>query len=122
MEVTSGTAVKLTITAGRGRGDITGVALRDDRPFAGAMVVLVPADPGHNQILFRRDQSDSDGTFTLPSVVPGAYTALAIEDGWELEWTNPEVLRNYLSRGVAVRVQANGKYDIKVAVQEKASN
>lgn len=117
MEVASGTAVKLTITAGRGRGDITGVASRDGRPFAGAMVVLVPADPGHNQILFRRDQSDSDGTFTLPAVVPGAYTALAIEDGWELEWTNPEVLRNYMSRGVAVRVQPNGKYDIKVAVQ-----
>lgn len=118
MEVAPGAAVKLTITAARGRGDITGVALRDDKPFAGAMVVLVPADPGHNQILFRRDQSDSDGTFTLPSVVPGAYTALAIEDGWELEWTNPDVLRNYTSRGVAVHVQANGKYDIKVAVQQ----
>jgi hypothetical protein len=117
MEVAPGTAVKLTITAARGRGDITGVALRDGKPFAGAMVVLVPADPGHNQILFRRDQSDSDGTFTLPSAVPGDYTALAIEDGWELEWTNPEVLRNYTSRGVAVHVQPNGKYNIKVAVQ-----
>jgi len=117
LEVAAGTTVKLTISAAHGEGQVTGVALRDGRPFAGAMVVLVPADPAHNQILFRRDQSDSDGTFTLPGVVPGAYTTLAIEDGWELEWTNPEVLKNYMSRGVAVRVQPKGKYDIKVAVQ-----
>jgi hypothetical protein len=118
MDVAPGTAVKLTIVAARGEGEITGVATRDGRPFAGAMIVLVPADPAHNEMLFRRDQSDSDGTFTLPSVVPGAYTALAIENGWELEWTNPEVLKPYLRQGVAVRVQPKGKYEIKVVVQE----
>jgi hypothetical protein len=118
MDVAPGSAVKLTITAARGEGQVTGVATRDGRPFAGAMIVLVPADPAHNEMLFRRDQSDSDGTFTLPAVVPGAYTALAIESGWELEWTNPEVLKNYLGRGIAVRVQPKGKYEIKVVVQE----
>ena len=99
------------------QSEVIGVALRDGRPFAGAMIVLVPADPAHNEILFRRDQSDSDGAFTLTGVVPGAYTVLALENGWELEWTNPEVLKSYLGGGVPVRVQAKGKYDIKVAVQ-----
>jgi len=117
MEVAPGTAVKLTITAARGQGEVKGVALRDGHGFAGAMIVLVPADPAHNEMLFRRDQSDSDGTFTLPGVVPGAYTVLAIENGWELEWTNPEVLKPYLGQGVPVRVQPKGKYEIKVAVE-----
>jgi hypothetical protein len=117
LEVAAGATVKLTISAAHGEGQVTGVALRDGRRFAGAMIVLVPADPAHNEMLFRRDQSASDGTFILHGVVPGAYTALAIEDGWELEWMNPEVLKNYMSAGVAVRVQPNGKYDIKVVVQ-----
>jgi len=54
--------------------------------------------------LFRRDQSDSDGSFTLPDIVPGMYTVVAIADGWELEWTNPEVLKPYLAGGVKVEV------------------
>lgn len=117
IEIRPGTAMKLTITAASGQGAIKGTALREGKPRAGAMIVLVPADPVHNQVLFRRDQSDSDGTFTLPNVVPGAYTLLAIENGWELEWMKPEVLRNYLGGGVPVQVQVNGKYDVKVQVQ-----
>jgi hypothetical protein len=117
VEVVPGAAVKLTIAAARGEGEVAGVALRNGRPMAGVLVILVPADPEHNQILFRRDQSDSDGTFTLPSVVPGIYTLVAIENGWELEWTKAEVLKPYLGQGVAVRVQPKGKYDLKLAVQ-----
>jgi hypothetical protein len=117
VEVTPGAAVKLTIAAARGEGEVAGVASRNGRPMAGILVILVPSDPEHNQILFRRDQSDSDGTFTLPSVVPGAYTLVAIENGWELEWTKPEVLKPYLGQGVAVRVQPKGKYDMKIPVQ-----
>jgi protocatechuate 3,4-dioxygenase beta subunit len=112
-----GSNVKLKIEMARGMGNINGVALRDGKPFAGAMVVLVPPDPGHNEIMFRRDQSDSDGSFSLPGVVPGLYTVVAIEKGWELEWTNPAVLQKYLGSGTAVTVQPNSKQDLKVAVQ-----
>ncbi len=31
--------------------------------------------------------------------MPGAYTLLAIENGWELEWANPAVLESYLPQG-----------------------
>jgi hypothetical protein len=117
IELRSGSTVNLTISTARGQGEINGIASREGKPLAGAMIVLVPADPAHNQVLFRRDQSDSDGSFTLPQVVPGAYTLLALEHGWELAWMDPEVLKNYLGRGVAVRVQPNGKYELKVVVQ-----
>ena len=117
IEIQPGHPVKLAISAARGEGAITGTALRDGKPCAGAMIVLVPADPAHSQVLFRRDQSDSDGTFTLPQVVPGAYTVLAIENGWKLEWMNPEVLKNYLAGGTRIQAQPNGKYNVKVTVQ-----
>jgi hypothetical protein len=117
VDIRAGSEVKLAITAANGQGSITGSAVRESKPVGAAMIVLVPADSAHNQVLFRRDQTNTDGSFTLPNVVPGAYTLLAIERGWELEWTNPEVLKNYMSGGVPVSVQANGKYDLKVPVQ-----
>lgn len=117
LEVKGNAPVKLNVVLTRGLGQITGVALRDDKPAAGMMIVLAPDDPLHHPQLFRRDQSDSDGTFTLPSVVPGKYTVLAIADGWELNYRSPDVLKPYLSQGTSVQVQAKGKYDVKVKAQ-----
>jgi len=48
---------------------------------------------------FRRDQSDLDGSFALPNVVPGAYTAVAIEDTWDLDWSKPNVIAHYAKSG-----------------------
>jgi len=117
IEIRGTDPVKLTMVIAVGEGEITGTALRDGSPFAGAMIVLVPADPGHNNVLFRRDQSDSDGTFTLPNVVPGKYTLLALENGWDIAWTNPDVLEPLLPLGEAVEVQPHGKYNLRPRVQ-----
>src|SRR5262249_14544774 len=68
--------VKVNMVVAKGEGTVRGTAMQSDKPFAGAMIVLVPADAADNQVLFRRDQSDSDGTFTLANVVPGRYTVL----------------------------------------------
>ena len=68
------------------------------------MVVLVPKNPEANHELFRRDQSDLDGTFTFRSVIPGAYTAIAIENGWDLDWSKPAVLLRYAARGQNILV------------------
>jgi carboxypeptidase family protein len=117
LEIKGGGPVRLTMTAVQGEGEISGVALREGKPVAGAMVVLVPADPANNRVLFRRDQSDSDGTFRLSDVVPGRYALLAIEDGWELEWANPDVLKKFMPQAEPVVVEPRGKYSVKVKVQ-----
>jgi hypothetical protein len=54
--------------------------------------------------MVRRDQSNSDGSFVMRDAVPGQYTAVAIEDGWALDWTRPEVIGRYLPGGIAVTV------------------
>jgi hypothetical protein len=119
IEIGGAGAIQLSIVASQGIGRIDGTAVsRDDaKPMAGAMVLLVPSDPADNAILIRRDQSDSDGTFTLSSVVPGHYTLLAIRNGWDLEWMNPAVLKSYLERGELVEVQKRGEYKFNVGVQ-----
>lgn len=120
VEIGPGAAVKLTLVLSQGLGQINGVALRDDTPVPGVLILLVPEDSAAIPQLFRLDQSDSDGTFTLASAVPGKYTVVAIEHGWGLEWGNPKVLKPYLAGGVPIQVEAKGKYDIKVKIQPPA--
>ena len=110
-------SVHIAATVGRGVAQVDGIALRGGQPFAGAMIVLVPRDAANNSPLFRRDQSDSDGTFTLPNVIPGQYTVLALANGWDLEWGNPAVLQPYLQGGEAVQITGDGKLQIEVQVQ-----
>jgi hypothetical protein len=109
--------VTLTVTAATGTSIINGTASKNSKPIGGAMVLLVPSDIEGEQPLFRRDQSDSDGTFTLPGVLPGKYTLLVIANGWDLEWANPDVLAPYLKKGTNVLVEPNHKYDFEVAAQ-----
>ena len=109
--------VNVTITAARGSAKITGIALKNDKPAPGAMIVLAPLDLKSNLALFRRDQADSDGTFALNFVVPGRYTLMAIEDGWDLEWADPDVLQEYIATGESVQIVANGKIEVKVKVK-----
>lgn len=117
VEIGPGSNVHLAAIASSGQAQVDGTALHDQAPFASAMIVLVPQDPADNAPLFRRDQSDSDGTFTLPDVVPGQYTVIAIANGWDLDWSNPAVLQPYLKRGAAVQVPPNGKLQVKAQVQ-----
>jgi hypothetical protein len=112
-----GTSVQMAITMSASLGQVDGVAQLKDKPKAGAMIVLVPNDPDVNASLFRRDQSDSDGTFTLHDVVPGKYTVIAIADGWDLEWDKPSVLKPYMNLGQKLEVNPKGKYQVKVPVQ-----
>jgi hypothetical protein len=115
--ISPGAEVRMAIILSRGVGEINGTALHQGKGVSGVLVLLVPDNPQNHVALFRRDQSDSDGTFALHQVVPGHYTLLAIENGWDLEWTNPAVLRPFLGKGQPLVVEPSGKYDIKVAVQ-----
>jgi len=108
---------QLTIIASRALGTVNGTALNADTPVPGAMIVLVPQDPVAQSYLIRRDQSDSDGTFTLAQVVPGRYTVIALRNGWEMEWNSPEAIRGYLARGTSVVVDATSKLEVRVEVQ-----
>ena len=83
---------------------VEGFARKGEKGVAGVMVLLVPRDPAAFPDLVRRDQSDSDGSFALRDAAPGQYTVVAIEDGWGLDWTRPEVIGRYLPGGVAVTV------------------
>ena len=102
--VTAGSSPSVSLTVVSGSLNVEGIAKKAGKPFAGAMVVLVPKNPDGNRDLFRRDQSDLDGTFNLQNVVPGSYTVLAIENGWDLDWSQPGVIAAYVNRGRTIEV------------------
>jgi hypothetical protein len=101
------TPLTLSVVMTRIDTRVEGFALKDGKGLPGVMVVLVPRNPASNLSLFRRDQSDSDGSFSLRNVAPGRYTVVAIEDGWELDWAVPNVIERYLPQGLAVTVTAS---------------
>jgi hypothetical protein len=111
--------VQLTIKMGTGVGQVTGVAKVEGKPTAGVMVLLAPETWQNLQEDSRLDQSDSDGTFALGGILPGKYLLVAIEDGWDLEWTNETVLKPYLMKGQTLQISANEQKKVVVEVQHK---
>lgn len=101
--------VLLAATIAKGVANITGYAKHGGKGVGGVMILLVPRDPNANRDLFRRDQSNSDGSFSLSRVVPGEYTLVAIEDGWDLDWARPEVDARYLAGGQKLEITADRK-------------
>jgi hypothetical protein len=114
-------SVRLKIVLSQGFARIDGTVLRDEKPVSETMVVLVPERLEGNNDLIRRDQSDSDGTFSLYRVLPGRYTVVAIENGWDLDWQNPVVLRPYLAHGQTMQVTAARNYKVSLKAQNSAT-
>jgi hypothetical protein len=100
--------VQLVVTVGnQERNEVTGFVRQGGKAASGVMVVLVPKDLTQIAELVRRDQSNSDGSFSLYQVSPGQYTVVAIQDGWDLEWFRPEVLAGFLPMGTPVTIKVD---------------
>ena len=115
LTLTGGASASVSLTLVSGSAEVQGTVKRAGTAFAGAMVVLVPKSPETDRSLFRRDQSDLDGTFSLRGVVPGSYTVLAIENGWDLDWSQPGVIGAYLKGGRTIEVVNQGSRPINLA-------
>jgi len=99
LSVTPGASLDLTVSLVGGAVTLEGFVKRRDKPVAGVMVALVPKDPESHLEMFRRDQSDLDGSFVLRGVIPGSYTIVAVEDAWGFQWMQPGVLARYVQHG-----------------------
>ena len=117
IQIAGGKPVQLEIEMSTTLSKVNGTARRDGKPVAGAMILLVPEDAEINLPKFRRDESDSDGTFTVIDVLPGRYRMLAIEDGWDLEWANLSLLKKRLEHAQKIEVQPSKSYQTAVEVE-----
>ena len=118
-DLTPGSSLSVSALLLGGSTRVEGFVRRSGKAAAGVMVVLVPADAESNIELFRRDQSDFDGSFILRDVVPGSYTVIAIEDGWNVDWSVPTVLARYTPRGQKLTIgpQAQGSVSLQESLE-----
>src|SRR5580693_2856386 len=117
LNVTAGASMTITLSLVGGTVNVEGFARRAGKAISGAMVVLVPKNPESNRELFRRDQSDQDGSFLLRSVIPGSYTIVAIENGWDLDWSRPGVIEHYAKQGQTITVTDHTQTTMHLAEQ-----
>ena len=117
IQITGGKPVELTIEMSSSLAKLNGTVRRDGKPVTGAMILLVPDDAEINLPKFRRDQSDSDGTYTLRDVLPGKYRVLAIDGGWDLEWGNLALLKGRLEHARKIEVQPSKSYQTELEVE-----
>jgi hypothetical protein len=115
LEFVAGASIEATVTIVGGQTVVEGVAKHNGKGVPGAMIVMVPNNPEENGELFRRDQSDLDGTFSLGTVIPGEYTVVAIENGWDLNWSQPGVISHYLEKGQKVIVPPTAQEPVHVS-------
>lgn len=118
VEVAEGSTTKISVIVAEGTSKIDGIALKDGAPFAGGMILLVPQNLSRTDFI-RRDQSDSDGTFTLQEVPPGRYTLLAIDNGHDLAYAEPGVINPYLGNGQVIDVPVANGAELSVKVQHR---
>jgi len=109
IEIAPGATAELSVFLASGKMVIEGVVKQGERPAAGIMVALVPKDPEAHLEMFRRDQSDQDGTFVVRDVIPGSYTIVAVEDAWGFPWLQPGVLGRYLLHGQNLNITESMK-------------
>ena len=115
LEIAAGSSIEGTVSLIGGQTIVQGVAKRDGKGVPGAMIVMVPKDPEAHGELFRRDQSDLDGSFSLGTVIPGEYTIVAIENGWDLNWSQPGVIAHYVEKGRRVLVAPTAQEPVRLA-------
>jgi hypothetical protein len=98
----------LTVHVASGRASLSGIATLGGKPVIGAMVLLVPItieEPDSIRFL-RQDQTNTDGSFDIASVIPGQYILIAIDHGWQINWGDRSTLRRYLTHGVPVELKS----------------
>jgi len=110
----------LNLQVADGRASVTGIANKDGKPSAGAMVLLVPATLGNPDGLniIRRDQTNTDGSFDLDDVLPGQYILIAIDRGWQVNWKDSSTLNGYMLHGVPLELRPEAS--VKEEIQAQA--
>ena len=114
----------LTIRFAAGRASLSGVATLKGKPLVGGLAMLVPItvdQPGSITEL-RRDQTNTDGSFDIAAIIPGQYILIAIDHGWNINWSDPSTLNHYLSKGVPLDLRTPAEREARILRQAGSLN
>ena len=118
LTVSEGGKTPLEIVLALDGVQIEGVGLnKDDKPVAGATVVLAP-EPAFRGRADRFDNctTDQNGRYKFENVTPGDCKVFAWDDVEPGAWFDPDFFREIESRGRAVKLEAKGHESAQVHV------
>ena len=79
------------------------------------MALATAAAPSREDFAALLEDSFAHGNLQEGAVIKG--TVVAIENGWELDWQNPAVLRPFVEHGERIEVTGARAYKISVSAQ-----
>jgi hypothetical protein len=94
---------------------INGVVSKDQQPFPGATVALVPDPPQRGEMrLFKSATTDPLGHFALQGISPGDYKVFAWESIESGAYTSSEFLQPYENLGASVHITEGSHNSMQV--------
>jgi hypothetical protein len=98
------------------------VADEEDKPSAGAIVVLVP-DPAHRQLKSRyyTATADQNGHFIALGIHPGEYTVVAWDSAESLDYAAPDTLEVADKQGQTLKLEGGGRTVVELKALPSAA-
>jgi hypothetical protein len=108
-------SLELTLSSGVAR--LEGTVMKDQQPFPGATVVLVPDSERRSQpSYYRQTLSNRQGRFALQNIIPGDYEVFAWQEIERGSYLDPDFLSQFEDRGKAVSLKEGSTLNLQLDV------
>jgi hypothetical protein len=115
MQFSSSDSGTLEVLLSSGGGRIDGSILDErQRGVASTMAVLIPDRQRERSDLYKTAMSDANGFFSLRSITPGDYHLFAWEALDPYAYFDPDVMRQFESKGKPVHIAESAKENVNV--------
>jgi hypothetical protein len=118
----------LTVPEG-GTTEAIEITLRKDGASVSGNVRAAGAAPASGMVLLVSSRAPrlvrvariENGTFEIGDLAPGSYRAIAIDQADDLEYSNPDALRDYLTKGqdVTLGPKQESRVDLELVQRER---
>ena len=92
------------------------------KPIPNAIIVLVPVDESNRPDRYKTATARGVGRFQIEGIAPGDYTAFSWEALEDNSWFDPNVVRQFESKGKLVHVVATLNQELQLTQIPAASN
>lgn len=120
VEITAGATIHRDLALTKAASEIEGTVEKDGAPEVGALVLLIPKDPAARWA-YRRDQTDSDGSFRLAAIPSGDYFLIALTEGGQVAYRDPQVAAKLSGAAKPLHIDSGDRLDLKLQATDAAA-
>lgn len=120
VDITPGASIHRDLALTKAASTIEGTVERAGAPRVGAFVLLMPKSSAARWA-YRRDQTDSDGSFRLAAIPSGDYFLIALTEGDEVAYSDPKVAAKLAGAAKPVHIDSGDRLDLKLQPTDTAT-